>query len=166
MGETDTQVLRPLLLCDIDGALSPMIDLEEPEGAKLVRVCSFVGVVPELRSWMDELKEHFELVWATSWEDEANEMFGPGIGLVDLPVIHFTKGVMDDTAKLANVKEFVKDRAFAWIDDVLHDDAFWFAKGHPHGALLIRTKALEGITREHVDELIAFAKKVTLPTSV
>ena len=155
---------RPLLLLDIDGALSPMIEPGELTAQAFYWPTRDNAVDPHLTQWLERLGEEFDLVWATSWEDEANEIFGPALGLEQLEVIHFTHGVMDDTAKLACVREFVGERSFAWIDDVLYEDAYWFARNHGR-AMLVRTKSRVGLTVEHVDALVEFARSLKRDTS-
>lgn len=155
---------KPLLLLDIDGALSPYIKIGEDGADDLWWVTGREGVAPQLPAWLDRLSQSFDLVWAASREDESNEIFGPAIGLGVLPVIHFTRGAQDDTAKLSNVLEFVGDRSFAWVDDDLFDDAYYAAQRHPSPVLLIRTRRLVGITHEHVAQLLKFARELSAPT--
>ena len=150
---------KPLLLLDIDGALSPFIEPGEDGAEDLWWITEFEGVAPQLPSWLARLSQYFELVWATSREDEANEIIGPLLGLGPLRVVHFTRGGNDDTAKLSNVMEFVGTKPFAWVDDVFGDDAFYAAQRHVSDALLIHTGELVGITHEHVDQLLAFGQR-------
>lgn len=152
--ETST---KPFLLLDIDGALSPMIDPYEEGADELLWVTDLEGVSPQLPRWLAELSQHFELAWASSWESEANEVFGPALGLGELPFVHFTRISDDWTWKLPCVMEFVGNRTFAWIDDVLGPDALAAGANHPFGACLLRTKERSGITEEHFQTLLDFA---------
>jgi hypothetical protein len=151
---------KPLLLLDIDGALSPYIEPGEAGADNLWWVTGLEGVAPQLPDWLANLSQHYEIVWATSWEDEANVLFGPRLGLEQLPVIHFTRGTNDENAKLSNVLEYVGSRPFAWVDDDLYDAAYDAAQRHVSPTLLIRTKRLVGLTPEHVKELLAFASSL------
>lgn len=53
-------------------------------------------------------------VWATTWEDDANSMIGPKIGLPVLPVIKF-RGSRE--WKFPDVLEYAAGRPLAWFDD-------------------------------------------------
>jgi hypothetical protein len=99
----------------------------------------------------------FELVWASSWEAEANAIFGPGLGLAELAFVHFDR-MGEATWKLGSVLEFVGTRRFAWVDDDVHGDALTAVRNHPGGALLVKTSPRRGITQENVDALMAFGR--------
>jgi hypothetical protein len=91
------------------------------------------------------------------WEEEANRVFGPALGLPPLPHISFRRGGTAETYKLRSVIAFVSARPFAWVDDDLGQDATDFANRHPAPALLIRTSSTIGITRHDVADLERFA---------
>lgn len=156
--------MRPLLLFDVDGALIPY---GRAEAGSLV--CSGIGAnaeqirfTAELPGWLAELSDAFELAWATSWELAANKELSPLLGLPQLRTILFEDEVPPGTDfKLPAIRRFVRDRPFAWIDDVIGNDAHaWVAAGKVL-ALLVQTRADRGIERDQVDELLAFADEVT-----
>lgn len=78
---------RPLLLLDVDGPLLPFGDglRSEPVGpasdSHLARLDPQVG--PRL------VALSCDLVWATTWEDEANAEIAPRLGLPQLPVVYW-----------------------------------------------------------------------------
>ena len=71
------------------------------------------------------LADRFELVWATGWQDRANDRLSLLTGIGPLPVIEFDAhrkaGDQSTTTfahwKVGAVNEFCGDRAVAWIDD-------------------------------------------------
>lgn len=72
-----------------------------------------------------------DLVWATTWEDEANRLIGPKIGLPELPVIKF-RGSLE--WKFPDVLKYAEGRPLAWFDDDFQlfpeaRDAFLKARG-------------------------------------
>ncbi len=146
----------PLLLLDIDGALSPIVSAAE----HLLFVADIEGVDPALPSWLDRLSSRFQLVWATMWEEDANRVFGPALGLPPLPYISFDRGGTAETYKLQAVTEFVGQRPFAWVDDDLGQDVTDFVSRHPAPALLVRTSPRTGITSHDISALVSFAAEL------
>ena len=70
------------------------------------------------------LSEHFELIWATGWEERANDHLPLILGLPDdLPVLTFGGRARFGTAhwKLDALDEYAGDRPLAWIDDSLDE---------------------------------------------
>jgi hypothetical protein len=107
--------------------------------------------------WLLELNESFELVWATTWGEKANDTFGSIFGLPRLPYIELVDLPRTGTRKLAPVSTFVGDRSVAWIDDELYEDADAWAAGRTAPTMLIRTAPYVGLTESHVDRLREFA---------
>lgn len=89
----------------------------------------------------------------------------PWHGLGQLPYIEFTqaKPYAGGTWKLPDIKDYVKDRPFAWIDDDIREDAFDWAKARPVPTLLIKTDHEKGFTQDAFDELDSFGQ--TLQTA-
>lgn len=138
---------KPLILIDVDGVLNPYAakPTRRPDGYKTIRVLlpSMIEAGKPiyrhkpLRVWLNEshgpalLKlaadNDAELVWATTWEDYANEHIGPAIGLPELPVIKW--GFKAKHWKFDAVLEYVGDRPFIWFDDDFHTlplERHWF----------------------------------------
>ncbi|ONK13131.1 hypothetical protein STBA_38930 [Streptomyces sp. MP131-18] len=98
---------RPLLYLDVDGPLNPYAAKPErrPEGytTHRVRPESWIAQHPgkprvyikPLRIWLNpshgrqllQLAEVYDLIWATTWGDEANTFISPVLGLPELPVV-------------------------------------------------------------------------------
>jgi hypothetical protein len=97
------------------------------------------------------------LVWASTWGEAANRVYGEIHGLERLPVIALGNLPRAGTRKLTAVDRYVGDRALAWVEDELYDDAENWARARPAPTLLVRTRASVGLTRGDVDRLIAFA---------
>jgi len=83
-----------------------------------------------------------DLVWATSWMDEANEIISPRLGLPMLPIVPWTDG--DEGAVIGRLHGKTRDlvswaagRAFVWVDDEITEaDRTWVSGHHPGDALL------------------------------
>ena len=99
-------------------------------------------------------------MWATTWEDLANRVIAPALGLPPLPAIEFDMDRRVPTAKLPSVIAWVGDRPCAWIDDDLQHDADTWAAGRAVPTLLVHVDMTEGMERRHVDRLLAFAAEL------
>jgi hypothetical protein len=149
---------RPVLLLDVDGVLLVVrTSWTEGEDDDLDLEPT---LHPEASEWMAELAEVFELVWATTWEDLANRVVAPALGLPPLPAIEFDMDRRAPTAKLPSVIAWIGDRPCAWIDDDLQHDADTWAAGRAVPTLLVHVDMTTGMERRHVDRLLAFAAEL------
>ncbi|TCR21336.1 HAD domain-containing protein [Streptomyces sp. BK205] len=94
-----------------------------------------------------------QLVWATTWMDDANTCLAPWLGLPPLPVVDWpdaddegrTTGLHWKTRPLVS---WAAGRDFVWVDDEVTDaDRAWVAgQHHPGRALVHRVEAQRGLT--------------------
>ncbi|WP_427920989.1 HAD domain-containing protein [Streptomyces sp. cg40] len=97
-----------------------------------------------------------ELVWATTWMDDANECVAPWLGLPRLPLMDWPDPAEDGVGDGAGGRLHWKTRAlvawaagrsFVWVDDEIGDaDRDWVGAHHPGPALLQRVDHRYGIT--------------------
>ena len=96
-----------------------------------------------------------DLVWATAWEHEANEVIAPWLGLPQLPVVEWPEPSDDDVKdermglnwKTRALITWAAGRPFAWIDDeVTVVDQMWVRQHHPGPALAHRVDPQRGLT--------------------
>jgi hypothetical protein len=99
------------------------------------------------------------LTWGTTWNYRAQTVFGPLLDLPTMNVLELGPLPRNGTRKLAAVQAFVGTRPFAWVDDELFDDAREWARQRAQPTLLIRPSPGVGLTRAHVEELLAFAAR-------
>ncbi|MDJ0381690.1 HAD domain-containing protein [Streptomyces sp. G-G2] len=167
---------KPLLLIDVDGPLNPYAAQRQrrPEGYTTHRMRPTGWTEAEsrrpLRVWLNHghgerllaLARTYELVWATTWKDEANDWIGPHLGLPRLPFIdwpqrhgHAPRGTF---WKTQYVLEYAADRPFAWIDDdITPRDRDYVDELHPAHALLLRVDERIGLVRADFERLGAWA---------
>lgn len=96
--------------------------------------------------WLTELANYFDLVWATTWGASANRAIGRRLGLRELPNIDFSEMPRSGTRKLTQVARYVGDRATAWVDDELYEDAVAWANGRDSPTLLRRPSGSRRLT--------------------
>ncbi|QFZ75488.1 hypothetical protein GFH48_21440 [Streptomyces fagopyri] len=158
-------VERPVLFLDVDGPLipfgpsagrlqAPVAGPEEPpdEGNPLLgRLDRAVG--PRL------LALGCDLVWATTWMEEANEHVAARIGLPRLPVVEWPEAFADAGPRGLHWKtrplvEWAGRRPFIWVDDEISAvDRLWVAAQHPAPSLLHRVDPAEGLTERDFSAL-------------
>ena len=156
---------RPLLLVDVDGVLQPVGRSVPPGFERFTDDESVVVLCRKHGDWLTHLATTFDLVWATTWGATANRAIGRRLGLPELPHVDLSNLPRSGTRKLGAVTHFVGDRAAAWIDDELYEDALDWAAGRPAPTLLRRTASGVGLTEADVHALDAFAAELHRPAS-
>ena len=157
---------KPVLFVDVDGVISLF---GFPSGGPLPGQFHWVDGIAHCISdgagaRLCRLAETFELVWATGWEEKANEYLPLLLDLPDdeLPVLTFDGRAVFGTAhwKLEAIEEYAGDRPAAWIDDSLDERCTTWADGRSAPTLLVETDAAQGITDAHVEQLLEWAARV------
>ncbi len=153
---------RPLLAVDIDGVISLFGFEERP----LDGSCRFqlVDGVPHYLSIaagerLVRLAEHYDLVWASGWEDKANFYLPDVLGLPELPHVSFDTRPSAGGAhwKLTAIEACADGRAIAWIDDNFDDSCYEWAERRPAPTLLVPTEPHLGLEEGHVAALESWA---------
>jgi hypothetical protein len=158
---------RPILFVDVDGVIS------------LFGFSPGAGQLPGPLHWIDgvahcipddvgarlvTLSERFELVWATGWEERANEHlpFILKLPFRDLPCLVFDGRAVFGSAhwKVEAIDEYAGDRPAAWIDDNIDETCTAWAEGRSAATLIVETSPSEGLTDEHVSELLRWADEL------
>ena len=164
---------RPLLLLDVDGPLNPYRLLTRRghvEPKLRAGESRFTYLVHELEptDWIGtekcrglvspdhgraliELTEVFTLVWASTWEESANELLSPLLGLPELPVIEWPdrarewalvdrhQGSWKSKHIAAWLTRYADGSPWVWVDDeITRADREWFHRhyGDSRGALV------------------------------
>ncbi|MBA2522248.1 MAG: hypothetical protein H0V25_02845 [Solirubrobacterales bacterium] len=153
---------RPVLAVDVDGVIS-LFGFEGPlENAP----CKFQlidgmahCIALETGERLQRLLPHYELVWATGWEERANDYLLLMLGLPALPVLRFGRSARFGSAhwKLGPIGEYAAGRPLAWIDDSLDESCREWADERPEPTLLVETESAVGLLDMHVQTLIDWA---------
>jgi hypothetical protein len=152
-------------MVDIDGVISlfgaPTPELGALEGALHSVDGTLHFLSATAASHLLGLAEDFELVWASGWEERANEHLPRLLGLPPaLPHLRFERAPGRSHAhwKLPAIERFAGARALAWIDDSL-DDACWeWARARAAPTLLVATDPTRGLTEREASLLHAWAR--------
>jgi hypothetical protein len=178
--------MRPLLMIDVDGPLNPYAAKphRRPEGYLTYRFMTprwqaaqrdrlkawgtpYKHIKP-LRVWLNP--DHgtaltalpFDLVWATTWEQEANDYVAPALGLPGLPFVRWPDPRPEPAGgvfwKTPEIVAWAGGRPFAWIDDEITDADRAWVQAHHHGhALLRRIDPRIGLTTDDFERLAGWA---------
>lgn len=153
---------RPVLAVDVDGVISLFGFDGPPENFPCqfqlidgMAHCIAVEVGDRLR----RLAPHYDMAWATGWEDRANDYLLHMLGLERMPVIRFGGDAKFGSAhwKLDPITEYAAGRRLAWIDDSLDEECHNWAAARAEPTLLVETEPTRGLEEAHVEVLIQWA---------
>jgi hypothetical protein len=175
---------KPLLLVDIDGVISlfgqPLAALAERrslDGSLLDGSFHSIEGIPHFFSstaaaHLLELWPLFELVWASGWEERANEHLPRLLGLPgELPFLRFPRalGVAGGAQgthvtrahwKLASIEAYAGDRPLAWVDDAFNPACHEWAAARGAATLLVQTAPERGLTSREAALLAEWAGRL------
>ncbi|GAA1677434.1 HAD domain-containing protein [Glycomyces endophyticus] len=144
----------PLLFLDVDGTLIPFGQSEHQVPLDSTSDSYLSRLDPQIGTRLTALP--FQLVWATTWEDDANTVVAPRLGLPLLPVVRWPEPTPADELedqwfnlhwKTRTLVAWAAGRPFVWVDDEITEaDEDWVEKHHPGRALLHRVEPAQGIT--------------------
>jgi hypothetical protein len=158
--------MKPVLAVDVDGVIS-LFGFDEPPDRTIARFELIDGMVHCISLASGErllrLAEHYELIWATGWEERANDTLPAILGIPELPALNFDGAARFGSAhwKLGPLNEYCKGRPMAWIDDSFDESCYDWARmrqaaGEP--TLLVPTESDRGIEEVQVEALAGWAR--------
>lgn len=171
----DSAEKRPILAIDVDGVIS-LFGFDSPPPPEVAR-WELIDGTPHLISIaaaerIRRLSGRFEPVWATGWQDRANDRLSLITGIGPLPVIefdgHHEPGVAAGTTaahwKLSAIGRFCGNRPLAWIDDSFDRSCYSWAErreagGHP--TLLVPTEPEIGFEEAQADATADWADSLS-----
>ncbi|MBM3666636.1 MAG: hypothetical protein FJW90_03995 [Actinobacteria bacterium] len=154
---------RPLLAVDVDGVIS-LFGYERPTDdapgefhlVDGMLHCISMPTGPRL----NRLAKTYQLVWASGWEDRANDYLPGILGVPSLPYLTFDGEARFGSAhwKLAALEAYSGERPLAWIDDSLDPSCYDWADARPAPTLLVPTDPGVGLEEGHVAALESWAR--------
>ena len=156
---------RPLLAIDVDGVIS-LFGFDDPPARDVARFELIDGMVHCISLPAGErlrrLGDHYEMVWATGWEEKANDYMPNVIGMPELPFLTFKGAARFGSAhwKLAPLDSYCEGRPVAWIDDSFDESCYEWARERGDPTLLVPTESATGLEEAHTEALIAWARSL------
>jgi hypothetical protein len=160
----------PILAVDIDGVIS-LFGFDQPlepgrtDPSKLPGELHLIDgmlhcIALETGPRLNRLAESYELIWASGWEDRANDHLPAILGVPELPYLTFDGRAQFGTAhwKLEALEEYAGSRALAWIDDSLDASCFEWSEARKAPTLLVPTESDVGLTEAHVGALESWVR--------
>ena len=176
---------KPLLLVDVDGVVSlfgargavdgsapgsPAGLAPPPAGAIEGSFHAIDGIPHFLSSTaaghLLDLARSFDLVWASGWEEKANEYLPHLLGLPSaLPYISFSAHENASRSphahwKLQSIAAYVGERPMAWIDDAHSPACHEWASARAAPTLLVSTAPEQGLTAREAGLLLEWARSL------
>jgi hypothetical protein len=161
---------KPILAVDIDGVIS-LFGFEQPQSPAELRADEVPGEYHLIDGMLhcislptgdrlNRLAESYELVWASGWEDRANDHLPMILGVPKLHYLTFDGRARFGTAhwKLDALDEYARDRPLAWIDDSLDPSCYEWAEARKAPTLLVPTESSVGLEEAHVEALEAWVR--------
>jgi hypothetical protein len=153
---------RPVLALDVDGVIS-LFGFEGPISGGPGRFHLINGMahcIPDgIGGMLERLASSYEIVWATGWEDRANERLPDILGLPgQLPFLTFDGRARFGTAhwKIDALDRYAGERALAWVDDSIDVTCRAWADERSAPTLLMQTESDIGLTERHVEALLGW----------
>jgi hypothetical protein len=155
---------RPILAVDVDGVIS-LFGFDDPPDRSVARFELIDGMVHCISiaagERLQRLSAVYELVWATGWEDRANDWLPEVLGLPgELPFLTFDGSAQFGSAhwKIGAIDSYAGDRPLAWVDDCIDETCQAWAVQRRAPTLLVPTEADRGLTDAHLGTLLDWVR--------
>jgi hypothetical protein len=154
---------KPLLAVHIDGVISLFgfdRDAGQPPGEFHLIDGMLHCIAMDTGPRLNRLASSYELVWASGWEDRANDHLPTILGMSVLPYLTFDGRAQFGTAhwKLEALEEYAGERPLAWVDDSLDPSCYEWSEGRAAPTLLVPTESDVGLTEGQVEALEAWVR--------
>lgn len=150
---------RPILAVDVDGVVCPFGEDVDAGGVAFrhelvdgMMRCVSLGAGDSLL----RLSAHFDLLWASGWEERAGKWLNDILALPRMPHLRFGGAARFGSAgwKLAALEDYACGRPLAWVDDCIEARCRNWAEARPEPTLLLSTEPSRGLERSHEEQLL------------
>jgi hypothetical protein len=157
---------KPLLLVDIDGVISLFGgELGSREGSfhAIEGIPHFLSSTAAAH--LLALSSLFDLVWASGWEEKADEHLPRLLGLPSaLPFVSFSAGPAATGTtpahwKLEAIDRYAGELPLAWVDDTFNAACHDWARARLAPTLLVGTAPEDGLTAREAQLLAGWARE-------
>jgi hypothetical protein len=168
---------KPLLMVDIDGVISlfgfagqtPWTERSTAPAGSFHTIDGIPHFLsPAAAAHLQTLATDFDLVWASGWEEKAEEYLPRLLDLPSgLPFLRFERSPGRSNAhwKLEAIEGYAGSRALAWIDDAFNDACHAWADVRTAPTLLIQTAPESGLTSTEAQLLVDWARELAPATN-
>lgn len=153
-----------MLALDVDGVIS-LFGFDVPPHEAPGRFHLIDGIahcIPDdAGERIRRLAQVYEVVWATGWEDRANDHLPRILGLRgEFPYLTFDGRARFGTAhwKVGAIDRYAGERPLAWIDDCLDETCHEWAEARSAPTLLVPTESASGMTEDHAETLLRWVR--------
>ena len=155
---------RPILALDVDGVISLFGfqgPLEQAPG-RFHLIDGMAHCIPDgINERLSRLADQYDIVWATGWEERANDWL-PGVLELpgELPFLTFDGNARFGSAhwKIDAIDRYAGDRRLAWVDDCIDETCQAWAIARSAPTLLVPTESDVGLTDKHLERLLNWAR--------
>ncbi len=152
---------KPILAVDVDGVISIFGFDQTPAESRFEMVDGMMHCISlPTGGRLLRLAEHYDLVWASGWEDKANFYLPRLLGLPELPHLTFDGAARFGSAhwKLGPLDAYGKGRALAWVDDNFDESCYRWAQERPEPTLLVPTEPARGLGEVETEAMAGWAR--------
>jgi hypothetical protein len=112
-----------------------------------------------------ELAPAFEFVWASGWEEKADEYLPHLLGLpAGMPFVRFPRRLASRSTnahwKLEAIATYAGERPLAWVDDAFNPGCHAWAAAREAPTLLVATEPERGLTAREAGVLMRWAHQL------
>lgn len=145
----------PLCVLDVDGVVFPRTDHAPDLVGRALRLAGFRVVLPRVvEEGLAAAISGADLVWLTSWEQDAPSEIAPLLGLPDAPALPLRRCTIAE--KQQRLEEICGKAPLVWVDDQLGAAARRLAAARPAPTLLIKPDARRGLGARQLARVASF----------
>lgn len=169
-----------VIYLDVDGVLNPDTKKQRSkQWSDYKKYDAHIAFGGKYRIWLSvemgqtllavATKHDAEIVWSTTWNNEANHHIAPVVGFPELRVVNYDENAYSfgNSGKLPFVSADAGTKNVVWIDDYLgYADKLWAHERHngiateAYPTLAIKPISSIGLTKNHIEIIDEFFESI------